>query len=267
MKKIILTLSMITGVLAAGAQQQKGRVSYERTVQMQFQMFGLSADAGAPPPPPPAHKDKLEVLFGNGRSLRRNIVEEEAIPDGFAVQGRTAVGVMMMGDADNITYTDFSRNQVVNQREFGPKTYIVTDSLTKLNWKLTGETKTILGYVCQQALSQRIGKRIMTNVENGQLKNQEVPDTATITAWFTPAIPVPAGPDYQGQLPGLILAVDINNGATVYQAIEISPDVNLSTIKEPSKGKKITEAEFTKMRDKMMSEMQLNMSPVRATRM
>jgi GLPGLI family protein len=75
--------------------------------------------------------------------------------------------------------------------------------------------------------------------------------------WFTPAIPVPAGPDFQGQLPGLILEIDIN-GMPNYKAIEVSPTVNLASIKEPKGGKKVTEEEFEKERDKVIQEMQRN---------
>lgn len=253
MKNTILTLSVMTWALSAGAQQQQGRVTYERTIQMQFQLMNVNAEPAAHSQ---SHKDKLEVLFGNGRSLRRSVAENEG-PEEFAETGGRHL-VMMVADANDVTYTDFSNNHVVNQREFGTKNYIVTDSVARLNWKLTGETMTVLGYPCQQALSQRIGKRGMTTVENGELKTREVPDTAVITAWFTTAIPVPAGPDYQGQLPGLILAIDINNGATVYKAVDISEKVDLGSIKEPSKGKKVTTAEFVQIRDKMMAEMQRN---------
>ena len=96
-------------------------------------------------------------------------------------------------------------------------------------------------------------------MENGQMKREEFPDTAKIVAWFTTDIPVPAGPDFQGQLPGLILEVDIDNGQTVYRAIEFSNKVSLNKIKEPKDGKKLTAAEFNKERDKLMEEMRKNM--------
>jgi len=138
------------------------------------------------------------------------------------------------------------------------KKFIVNDSIRKLSWKLTGETKTILGHVCQQALAQRTGMRTQTMMENGKIERREVMDTTNIVAWFTTEIPVSAGPDVQGQLPGLILALDLNNGRTVYRALEIQPKADIVTIKEPTKGKKVTPDEFTKERDKMMEEMQKN---------
>jgi len=71
-------------------------------------------------------------------------------------------------------------------------------------------------------------------------------------------MPVSAGPEVQGQLPGLILALDMNNGRMVYKAVEISAKADLASIKEPVKGKKVTPAEFNEERNKMMDEMQKN---------
>ena len=65
-------------------------------------------------------------------------------------------------------------------------------------------------------------------------------------------------PEMQAQLPGLILALDKDNGRVEYKAIEISLKADLASIKEPTKGKKVTPEEFTEERNKMMDEMQKN---------
>ena len=262
MKRVILTFSMGFLLLAAHAQQQQGRVVYERTVQMQMQMMAMaiSADGGGnanvPTVMPTSHKDKMEVLFGNNQSLRRGIEEER--PEEFSSRVGGMELHMMGADASDVTYHNFTTAQVIEQREFGTKNYIIADSIHKLNWKVTGKTSTILNYPCLEAVTQLIGKRSMTNIENGQLKETEVADTSNIIAWFTPSIPVPAGPEYQGQLPGLILGIDINDGRIVYTATEVSSKIDVAAIKAPSKGKKVTAAEFNKERDKMIAEMQRN---------
>ncbi|HEX2532496.1 MAG TPA: GLPGLI family protein, partial [Chitinophagaceae bacterium] len=92
------------------------------------------------------------------------------------------------------------------------------------------------------------------------------PDTAVVVAWFTTDIPVPAGPDVQGQLPGLILELDLNNGRDVYRAVEVTQKVNTSAIKEPKGGKRLTQAEFEQERDKAMEEMRRNMPAGRQIR-
>lgn len=205
---------------------------------------------------PSSRKDKLEVLFGNDQSLLRS-VQDDAQEEMTAERGGRHVFFMIDGDNDG-TYVNFATGRVVEQREFGARNYVVADSIHKLNWKLTGQTRTILNYPCQQAVAQRIGKRMSVAMENGELKNKEIADTMSVSAWFTSAVPVPAGPEYQGQLPGLILAIDISNGRVVYQAVELSPEVDLGDIKEPSKGKKVTPEEFAKEREKVMKEMHRN---------
>ena len=167
--------------------------------------------------------------------------------------------IRMIGPGqDDIIFCNFNAAVKTEQRSMFDKKFIVADSIKKLNWKLTGETKNILGHVCQQVIAQRYGKRTAMNMENGKLERKEINDTSKIVAWFTTDIPVAAGPEVQGQLPGLILALDMNDGRMVYKALEISPKVNLASIKEPVKGKKVTQAEFTTETQKMIEDMQKN---------
>lgn len=236
------------------AQQQQGRVIYERTLQMQMQL--ASADGAAPAAPmlPRTHTDKFEVLFANNQSLRRT--KEEDVTETLAQADDGREVHFMIADVNDVRYCNFTTATVIDQRELGAKNYIVTDSIYPLNWKLTGNTSTILNYPCQEAVAQRIGKRPATRMENGELKTEEVADTANVVVWFTPAIPVSAGPEYQGQLPGLILSIDINNGRTKYKAVEVSEQVDVSLIKPPAKGKKVTAAAFNKERDQIMGSWQ-----------
>jgi GLPGLI family protein len=250
----------IAGLLISGnvwAQQQSGRVVYEFTRQMMLRTDvregGGGMEMAGPPPAQRTHVIKLEVLFGNNQMLRRSLEENVAPEFGNENGIQFHVG---LGD-DDITWLNFTEGRKVEQKEFATKQYLVTDSVRKGNWKLTGETRTILGYACQQAITTRPGKRNMISMENGVMNRKELPDTSNIIAWFTPAIPVSTGPDFEGQLPGLILQIDIN-GNTTYKAVEVSQKVDVAAIKEPKKGKKVTASEFSKERDKTMEQMQRN---------
>ena len=100
---------------------------------------------------------------------------------------------------------------------------------------------------------------MMMNMDNGKMERKEVEDTSNIVAWFTTDIPVSAGPaEFQGQLPGLILEMDIHDGRQVYKALSISEKADVASIKEPSGKKHYTPDEFNKEREKMMDEMQKN---------
>lgn len=251
MKKIIFTISLGLAVIAVNGQQKQGKVLYTRTIQMP----GFVTEPEGIPLPR-THTSKLEVLFGNDQCLRRAVDEDR--PEEMEEGGGGMRVQTMVAGADDLTYVNLASGQVVEQREFGAKNYIVADSVRKLEWKLTGQTSTILNYPCQQAVARLIGKRATTTMENGEMKTNEVADTSEILAWFTLAIPVPAGPEYPAQLPGLILGLDIGRGRTVYRAVEVSGEVELTGIKPPSKGKKVTAAEFDRERDKIIAEMQRN---------
>ncbi len=239
--------------LTGQAQQKEGRVIYQRAVQMQIR-FG--DQAGSDNEMQRTRTDRLELNFANDQMLIRQL-EDEMEPENHGGEG----GVMIRtfgGGADDVTYCDFQKSRRVESREFFDKKYIITDSIRRNNWKLSDETKTILNYVCRKATSQRISQRMMMTMDNGKMERKEMPDTSNIVAWFTTDIPVPAGPELQGQLPGLILELETNNGRTVYTALEIFAKVDLKSIKEPVKGKKLSSDEFAKERNKLMEEMQKN---------
>lgn len=172
--------------------------------------------------------------------------------------GQGAVVRLVIPGSNDITFTDITAKRKVEQRELFNKTFVIEDSIRSLNWKISPETKTILDHTCRKATAQRIQQGFRMIMENDQVKREQVTDTVSIIAWFTDAIPLFAGPEqYQGQLPGLILEMDINNGGTRYIAKEISGKADFSQIKEP-KGKKITPREFATEREKMMREMEAN---------
>jgi GLPGLI family protein len=164
----------------------------------------------------------------------------------------------MVPGSNDVIYNDFPQEIRVEQRELGTKQYIIQDSIRRYNWKIGNEAKTILGYTCKKATSQRTQESFRVEMDNGVMKRTAVTDTLLVVAWFTDAIPSFGGPDvYQGQVPGTILEIDVNNGRTSYLALEITAKADLKEIKEP-KGKKITVEEFAKEREKMMKEMEEN---------
>ena len=163
-----------------------------------------------------------------------------------------------MAGNDDVLYNNFETGKRIEKRELFEKTFIIEDTIAKMKWKMTGETKTILGLPCMKATATRISTRMAMNIDNGKMERKEVDDTAKLVAWFTTDIPVPAGPEVAGQLPGLILLLDMGDGKTVYKATEISDKVKLDDIKEPVKGKRVTPDEFRAETMKMMDEMQKN---------
>jgi GLPGLI family protein len=166
---------------------------------------------------------------------------------------------MMVAGADDVLYNNFETGKRTELREVFDKKFIIDDSIRSLKWKMTGETKTILNHLCMKATSTQTSKRTQMNIDNGKMERKEVEDTSAIIAWFTNDIPVSVGPaEYQGQLPGLILEMDIANGRQVFTATGISEKADLASIKEPAGKKHYTREEFRTEVNKMMGEMQKN---------
>ena len=257
MKRLLIASAILIAIPTL-AQVKEGKIVYERTMQMQIR---INDDNPAfQNMIPKERKDKFELFFTEGKSLWQPVEDDgQSDETAFGDAGGGMRMVIRMPGSNDIVFHNVTDSKKVEQRELAEKNYIITDSIRKLNWKVAGESKAILGHNCMKATSQRMQESFRMTMDNGEAKREKVMDTLNIVAWFTNEIPGSFGPDmYQGQLPGTILEIDVNNGRTSYKAIEISPKVDVAKIKEPSKGKKVTPEEFAKEREKMMQEMMQN---------
>lgn len=252
MKQILFSLITTFLTLTTFAQQKEGKAIYVRTMQMPVNINNNDQMAQMLPK---TRTDQFELTFGNNQSIWKHMDEQDINDD---INGNEMHISMITPGQNDVVFYDFTNAKKTEQREMMERKFIITDSINKLDWRLTGETQTLLGHVCQKATAQRIGKRMQMSMGNGSMERKEIADTSNIVAWFTPEIPVPAGPEVQAQLPGLILALDINNGHIVYKAVELSAKADVAGIKEPVKGKKVTPDEYIKETTKMMDEMQKN---------
>jgi GLPGLI family protein len=254
MKKIITVVALVLSVTLVQGQQKTGKVIYERVSQMQAR-FNIN---GVENVVPQTRKENFELTFANNQSLWKAVEQENDDATTMSDGGGAQIHMIVAGSND-VLYCNFQTGKRTEKREFLDKTFIVDDSISSLKWKMTGETKTILNHNCMKALATRISTQTRMTMDNGKMERKEVQDTANIVAWFTNEIPVSAGPaEYQGQLPGLILEMDVNNGRQTYIATGISEKADLAIIKEPTGKKHYTPDEFKKERDKMMKEMQEN---------
>ncbi|MFI5133664.1 MAG: GLPGLI family protein [Chitinophagales bacterium] len=256
MKKILIAGCAVMMVTLVQAQQKEGKVTYSRTTQMQINIAGMNDEMSRMIPK--SRTDKLELTFGNNQSLWKQAEQENNDDNNIDGGGGMQIRIAAQG-SDDVTYCNFDAAKRVDLRMIMDKKFIVEDSIRPMKWKLSDETKTILNHLCRKAITTQYSKRTMMNMNNGQMERKEVEDTSNIVAWFTTDIPVSAGPaEYQGQLPGLILAMDIHDGRQVYVAVDISEKADLASIKEPAGKKHYTPDEFKKETTKMMDEMQKN---------
>lgn len=256
MKRLLMAGCAFLAVSGAQAQQKEGKVIYERVSQMQINFSGLNEEMQRMIPR--SRTDKFELTFGNNQSLWKSAEPDNEDESINSENGGMQVRMVVAGSND-VLYNNFETGIRVELREMFDKKFIIDDSIRALKWKMTGETKTILNHPCMKATTTRISQRPQTTMVDGKLERKEVTDTSVIVAWFASDIPVSAGPgEFQGQLPGLILEMDVSNGRQVYRALEITQKADIASIKAPTGKKHYTAEEFRKERDKMMEEMQRN---------
>ena len=133
--------------------------------------------------------------------------------------------------------------------------------------KLESDTKNIGEYTCFKATMTRevedieSGFTIKTEKHSDEKEAKEKKmKTITITAWYTPQIPVSVGPAGYHGLPGLILEANDGSQTIICSKIVINPKKSNEII-EPTKGKKVTQKEFDAILEKKMKEMEERFRP------
>ncbi len=80
---------------------------------------------------------------------------------------------------------------------------------------------------------------------------------AEIEAWFTPQIPVQAGPADFGGLPGLILVLSVDGGHLLYSATEVNLEgLGDVEIAPPTEGDMVTREEYEALVAEKIEEIQ-----------
>lgn len=142
-------------------------------------------------------------------------------------------------------YKNIKSQYYVKQSDLLGKVFLIQDSLKTHPWKLQNETKNIGTYTCFKATLER--------EVNSDLDGSKV--MQTVTAWYTPQIPVSNGPEEFQGLPGLILELNYDSQTILCSKISINPSKQI-VIKQPTSGKAVTEAEFHAIMTKKMKEME-----------
>ena len=110
----------------------------------------------------------------------------------------------------------------------GMEQYIVEEPLENIEWTLVEDSvKNVLGYDCIMATADYHGRKW--------------------TAWFTPEIPLQAGPWKLAGLPGLILEADADNGVYSFVATGIqNSDRTITPVYLADRYEKISRKDFLK---------------------
>lgn len=137
-----------------------------------------------------------------------------------------------------IIYRNTLENKTYDYLRLLNKLTVIEDSIVYPKWKINNEMKEIAGYICMNASFQ------------DTIKNNN------ITAWFALNFPYPYGPERYGGLPGIILEVNINNGALIITAEKITAkdDIIIQKPKHRKRVKQLKEDEYKKKIYEYISE-------------
>jgi GLPGLI family protein len=223
MKKLVLILGIIVMAIAAHisfGQSAEGVITYETRINNHR---GLAPDQqGRRAIDPEFRILKNQLFFSATEALFKPLIEEEE-DEAAAGNGRRRF------QPKTQYYTNQTTEKVAIAQSIRGKDYLIEDSVKVSPWKFGTELKVILGYTCKQAFYTDTTKKV-------------------VTAWYTDKLRPFLGPERYNTLPGAVLAVDINNAERVLVATKIEPrPLKNGELVEPTKGQKITPAEFRKL--------------------
>ncbi len=257
----IIIISLVLGVSGLSAQEFQGIATYKtkRKVDLKIDSTNTSLT-------PEVQKQMAEMLkkqfertyiltFNKEESVYRED-EELSSPQPQMSTGGVMIKALGGGGSD-ILYKNTKESSFVNQNELLGKMFLIKDQLETREWKLESDTKNIGEYSCYKATFTEEVEIMEANFGDDSKDDEPKTrtETRTVTAWYTPQIPVSNGPEqYQG-LPGLILELNDGNQQIVCSKIVLNPEDKV-TIKKPTQGKEVNQEEFDQISEEKMKEMQ-----------
>lgn len=134
----------------------------------------------------------------------------------------------------NVIFTDYTKSKTISQKPVYEETFLIEDSLLKIKWKITADTRTIAGYNCRKAV--------------GILY-----DSIAIFAFYTDEIMISGGPEGIQGLPGMILGVGIPRLHATWFATKVEVfDVNMKAVIPANKGRKVTREAMVEALEKVL---------------
>ncbi len=230
MKKFLVLPAILIALFSTAQENLSGKIVYEQTVKLEIKLEG---DASQFADMLPKERKSNKVLYFNQEaSLYEN---GEAVENEASTMSSGGNITIQMKEPENKVFTDLKKKKQIEQREFMTRMFLI-EGEKDIQWKLTGQQKMILDLPCQEAETEI--------------------DSVLVSVWFTPAIPVSAGPANYGGLPGLILEVNSDGGdrTLVATSVDLSP-VNAEVLEIPKKGRKVTREEYDKIVEEKMKEM------------
>lgn len=278
MKNIILALMLVIAAVAHAQKDFQGMAVYESKTSSEDFKSRISSNKDITPEMQKSMEERMKKMFEKTFILNfdksASIYKEEEKLDAL---GQQSGGFRMMSNmmgAGGTFYKDVKEKRYAVNKEFMGKEFLIQDTLPKFKWKMESETRQIGGYTCFKATAVRLASKSdfrnfrpkkeedkKANTANTKpqekktnfMDDVEMPKEISITAWYTPEIPINQGPENYWGLPGLIL--EVNDGKTVILCSKVVMNVKDKVeIKAPTNGKVVTQNEYDEIVVKKMEE-------------
>jgi GLPGLI family protein len=264
----VIVLALTVAVSAVSAQDFQGVATYKTQRQIDIKIDSTQMNSEM-------HTRMMEMMkkqfqktfkltFNKEESLYKE--EEELEKPQAPMGGEFQVVMVGNGGGSDVLYKNTKENRFSDLKDTMGKIFLVKDSLTQIEWKLESETKYIGEYQCFKATYTKMVEKpreiVEFDNEKKEAKEEQEPEMEerTVTAWYTPQIPVNNGPaQYQG-LPGLILEVHDGKLTIICSKIVLNPEDKLK-IEEPTKGKEVNQAKYDEIMEKKAKEMMERFRP------
>ncbi|WP_204346936.1 GLPGLI family protein [Psychroserpens algicola] len=253
---IVSTLLCVTKV---NAQEFQGVATYKSKRKVDIKLDSTQMASGMAEQMMEMLKKQFEKTYILTFNKEESVYKEDEALSAPQPQGMEVV--MVSSGGSDVLYKNIQEKRYTNQNESFSKLFLIKDDLKAIEWTLASETKNIGDYTCFKATTTREVEVVESGISINGDKDLSTADKEpemkeiTITAWYTPQIPVSAGPGNYHGLPGLILEVNDGSETVICSKIVINPK-NASNIVEPSKGKELTQDAYDKIMEKKLKEME-----------
>ena len=285
---LIIFLISFTSISLIG-QEFQAQAFYKTQTAMDLGSWGDRMSAEQKKAMKERMKPFLEPVYILTFDKTKSIYKQEETLDAPGSGGGRGWGRMMAASGGPV-YKDVVSKKSLQSTEFMGKKFLISNDQDNIKWVMQNESKLIGSYLCFKATAQVKKPKTMTSAwrnaekdskksaekdskkskENGNnLENdnnqtntkveklEEVVVNAeieTITAWYSPQIPVSHGPAEYGGLPGLILELTNDRTVMLCTKVVMNPEKRID-ISEPTKGEFVTKGEFENIVEVKVKEM------------
>ena len=259
---ICLSLTMMLGAMVQ-AQDLAGIATYKTQRKVDIQLDSAQIGDAMKQQILASLKKQFERTYLLDFNKSESVYKQEESLDG-PVMGGGGMQIVVAGSGDaDVLYKNVDEHRFSNLNEMFGKMFLIKDTLTQRKWTMTKDSKNIGNYTCFKATYDYerpvMQTSVSTNGEEAALDDDPEMETITVTAWYTPQIPVKNGPDTYYGLPGLILEVNDGELNILCSKIVLNPKGGVD-VAEPDSGKEVDQAEYDEILEKKMAEMEEQMN-------